>query len=436
MKLFQSKHFAFVAAILIAIQILAACAPAGSTTTAPGVTTQVPTEGIPQTGATEAATEMPTEMATEAATQAAGQTDPLVFKQAMRKLWEDHIQLTRVYLVSAIGELPDTEAAAGRLLKNQEDIGDAIKPFYGDEAGEQLTTLLKEHITIAVDLVNAAKAGDNAKLEDANARWSENANQIGTFLSTANPENWPEGEMQDMLSTHLELTLEEATARLNGDYEADIAAYDKVHDAMLEMSDMLADGIIAQFPDQFSEQTASQAEVDLTLAMDKLWEDHIIWTRMYVISAAADLPDAEAVAGRLLKNQEDIGNAIKPLYGDEAGEQLTTLLKEHITIAVDLVAAAKAGDNARIEDANARWSENANQIGTFLGTANPDNWPESEMQVMLSTHLELTLEEATARLNGDWEADIAAYDKVHDAILEMSGMLTKGIVAQFPDQFK
>jgi len=370
------------------------------------------------------------------ATESASGMDPLVFKQAMRKLWEDHIQLTRVYLVSAIAGLPDTEAAAGRLVKNQEDIGNALKPFYGDEAGEQLTVLLKEHITIAVDLVNAAKAGDNARLEDANTRWAENANQIGTFLGTANPDHWPEGEMQDMLNTHLELTLEEATARLNGDYAGDITAYDKVHDAMLEMSDMLADGIIMQFPDQFTEQTASQAETDLTLAMDKLWEDHITWTRMYVISAAADLPDAEAVAGRLLKNQEDIGNAIKPVYGEDAGNQLTTLLKEHIMIAVDLVSAAKAGDNAKLEDANARWTENADQIGTFLSTANPDHWPEAEMQAMMSTHLELTLEEATARLNGDWAGDIAAYDKVHDAILEMSGMLSKGIVAQFPDKFQ
>jgi len=249
MKRSQSKLFAFIAAILIAIQVLAACAPATSTAVAPSAATQPPTsptEIIPETGATESPTEAPTEHAMNTE-----QSDPLVFKQAMRKLWEDHIQLTRVYVVSAAAGLPDSEAAAGRLLKNQEDIGDAIKPFYGDEAGEQLTTLLKEHITIAVDLVAAAKAGDNAKLEDANTRWSENAGQIGTFLNTANPENWPEDEMQSMLSSHLELTLEEATARLNGDWAGDIAAYDKVHDAILEMSGMLTKGIVAQFPDKF-----------------------------------------------------------------------------------------------------------------------------------------------------------------------------------------
>src|SRR5512139_770224 len=269
MKGFQSKLFVSIAAIMIMVQGLAACGPATSTAPATQPPTS-PTEIIPQTGATEAPTAAPTE-----STSNTEQTDPLVFKQTMRKLWEDHIQLTRVYLVSAMADLPDSDAAAQRLLKNQEDIGNAVKSFYGDDAGNQLTTLLKEHITIAVELVDAAKSSDSAKLEDAQTRWTENANQLGTFISTANADNWPENEMQAMLKTHLDLTLEEATARLNGDYAGDIAAYDKVHDAMLEMADMLADGIIKQFPDKFAEQIASQAEMDLTLTMDKLWEDHI-----------------------------------------------------------------------------------------------------------------------------------------------------------------
>ncbi len=332
--------------------------------------------------------------------------------------------------------MPDSDAAAGRLLQNQVDIGDAIKPFYGDQAGEQLTALLKEHITTAVDILAAAKAGDNAKLEDAKKSWYDNADQIATFLSSANPDNWPLSDVQSMMKSHLDLTLEEATARLNGDWAGDVAAYDKVHDEILEMSDALAQGIMKQFPGKFAEQTASQKEIDLTLAMNKLWEDHISWTRFYIISAAAGLPDSDATAGRLLQNQVDIGDAIKPVYGDEAGKQLTTLLKEHITTAVDILNAAKAGDNAKLEDAKKSWYDNADQIAIFLSSANPDNWPESDVKAMMKSHLDLTLEEATARLNGDWAGDVTAYDKVRDEILEMAGTLTKGILAQFPDKFK
>jgi hypothetical protein len=122
-----------------------------------------------------------------------------------------------VYIIATLADLPEADAAAQRLLKNQTDIGNAIKPFYGDQAGDQLTSLLREHILIAADLLNAAKSGDAAKFEEANTRWYDNASQIAIFLSSANPDNWPLADMQAMMNSHLDLTLEEATARLNGD---------------------------------------------------------------------------------------------------------------------------------------------------------------------------------------------------------------------------
>ena len=72
-------------------------------------------------------------------------------------------------------------------------------------------------------------------------------------------------------------------------------------------------------------------------AMRKLWEDHITWTRLAIVSFAHDLPDLPATQARLLRNQVDIGNAIKPYYGTAAGNQLTALLKEHIVGAVALL---------------------------------------------------------------------------------------------------
>ncbi|MHB0967307.1 MAG: hypothetical protein ACYC36_12720 [Bellilinea sp.] len=170
--------------------------------------------------------------------------------------------------------------------------------------------------------------------------------------------------------------------------------------------------------------------------MRKLWEDHITWTRLYIVSAAADLPDKGATAGRLLQNQVDIGNAVKPFYGDAGGDHLTALLNDHILIVAALIDAAKAGDSAAFADANARWYANADEIATFLSSANPENWPLDEMKAMMRTHLDLTLKEAAARLNGDYAADIAAYDEVHVEILKMADMLSAGIINQFPKMFK
>jgi hypothetical protein len=175
--------------------------------------------------------------------------------------------------------------------------------------------------------------------------------------------------------------------------------------------------------------------VALRTSMDKLWEDHITWTRMVIVDFAAGLPDLPNAEARLLRNQVDIGNAIKPYYGRAAGNKLTSLLRQHILEAVPVLQAAKAGDKAKLTAALNAWYANANQIAAFLSKANPHNWPLPMMRAMMRQHLALTTKEAVARLQGNWAADIAAYDQVHGEILQMSAMLSDGIVRQFSARF-
>jgi hypothetical protein len=178
------------------------------------------------------------------------------------------------------------------------------------------------------------------------------------------------------------------------------------------------------------------AELALHDAMRKLWEDHITWTRNVIISVDAGLPDLNTVVARLLQNQTDIGNAIKPYYGDAAGNQLTALLRQHILGAADVLVALKAGDQSALQAALTAWYANAHDIAVFLSTANPKNWPLAEMDQMMKDHLDATTREAVARNQGDWSADVAAYDAVHLQILSMADMLSSGIIAQFPKKFR
>jgi hypothetical protein len=170
-------------------------------------------------------------------------------------------------------------------------------------------------------------------------------------------------------------------------------------------------------------------------AMAKLWEDHIVWTRMVIVDFAAGLPDLKTAEARLLRNQSDIGNAIKPFYGTAAGNGLTSLLRTHILEAVPVLEAAKAGDKTKLTRALDAWYANARQIASFLSRANARNWPLAMMTRMMRQHLALTTEEATARLQGNWSADVAAYDQVHAEILKMAGMLSDGIIRQFANRF-
>lgn len=169
-------------------------------------------------------------------------------------------------------------------------------------------------------------------------------------------------------------------------------------------------------------------------SMRTLWTDHVVWTRNYIVAAISNDPGASAVAARLLRNQEDIGNAIKPYYGDAAGAKLTSLLKDHINIAVDLVAAAKAGNQTNLADADRRWKANATDIASFLAGANP-NWQKDALVTMLNEHLRLTTEEAKARLERRWADDVRLYDQIFAQSMHMADALTDGIVKQFPNKF-
>ncbi|HEY8200924.1 MAG TPA: hypothetical protein VII47_06195, partial [Actinomycetota bacterium] len=373
-------------------------------------------------------------------------------QRAMHRLWTDHAVWTRDYVVAALAEAPDAEAAAGRLLRNQEDIGGAIVPLYGEEAGAKLTDLLKQHILIAVDLVDAAKKADERRFEREDKRWDDNAAEIAEFLAGANP-HWPEDDVRDLLAQHLALTKKEVVARLEKNWEGDVSAFDDIMTEILTLADALADGIVKQFPERFgsedgqvaSHRAAAEAPSEdgalsrqawsLQRAMHRLWGDHVMWTRDYVVAALAEAPDAEAAAGRLLRNQEDIGGAIVPFYGDDAGKGLTLHLKQHIMIAVDLIELVKAEDfGERFQELDRKWDRNASDIARLLGGLNP-HWPEKDVHDLLAQHLALTKQEVDARVFGDWERDVAVFDDIMTEILTLADALSAGITKQFPERF-
>lgn len=217
----MKRSYALVVAVLMVIAVLAAALPVGAADNGPAMVA----DNSPQA---------------------------LAFRNDMRKLWEDHGIYTHQAIVCIANALPDVDPVLARLMRNQEDLGNAIKPYYGAPAGDKLTGLLKDHIAIAGEIVTAAKAGDNDKVADGQQRWAANGNDIAVFLNGANPDNWPLATLQDMMTKHLELVTNQAVSRLKGDYAGEIAAFDAGHQHILMMADALSLGIIHQFPAKFA----------------------------------------------------------------------------------------------------------------------------------------------------------------------------------------
>jgi hypothetical protein len=175
----------------------------------------------------------------------------LRFHDHMRVLWEQHVAWTRLAIVTFVDGSPSFDATASRLLHNQQDIGNAFARFYGKRKGHHLAALLHDHITIAVEILQAAKAGNSAGVADASKRWYANARQISDFISSLDHHVWPRKAMRAMMKTHLDQTLAEAVDELTGHYHRGVKEYGAIEHHILEMADSLSNGVVQQFPGRF-----------------------------------------------------------------------------------------------------------------------------------------------------------------------------------------
>jgi hypothetical protein len=170
----------------------------------------------------------------------------------MRVLWQDHGTWTRLAIVSFADNSPDLQVTQDRLLANQRDIGNAVKPYYGEDAGNKLTTLLQQHIQTAVGVLKAAKTGNPAEVDQAKAAFYANGNQIVDFLHGANPGNWPADAVQNMMKIHLDQVVEMGSDELTHHYAESVGVWNGYRDHILAMADTLSDGIVKQFPNRFA----------------------------------------------------------------------------------------------------------------------------------------------------------------------------------------
>ncbi|WP_458352237.1 glycosyltransferase [Peribacillus frigoritolerans] len=182
-------------------------------------------------------------------------------------------------------------------------------------------------------------------------------------------------------------------------------------------------------------QSISQSQVKFENEFRRLWIDHVLWTSNYITSATtAGAEDQKQVLARLLKNQEDIGNAIKPVYGEKAGNKLTDLLKQHIVVAGKIVDAAKSGNEVLVKQLNKEWYRNADEIAAFLSGANP-YLKNEDLKNLLYMHLKLVTNDLTASLAKNWNARIVSIDEGVTHIILMADSISAGVVKQFPDKF-
>ena len=178
------------------------------------------------------------------------------FEEDVEHLWCKTVDYTRNAIISILSGLDDIDAVTTRLMSLQEDIGNAISPYYGDEAATAVTTLLKQHVTTVVDIVRNIKNGIGT--EELEAALQTNIDAIATFLDSADPDNWPKEVVLGLLKNHVECTLKEVRARFAKNWTADFAAYEECKANIEKLAYAMAGGIVEKFPELFVMQYSSR----------------------------------------------------------------------------------------------------------------------------------------------------------------------------------
>lgn len=295
----------------------------------------------------------------------------MAFHDRMRELWSDHIMYTRSFIVSTAAGLPDTAEVLQRLLRNQDEIGEAIKPYYGDPAGSQLTSLLRSHIQLAGKTFVAAKGTETAQAgQYVSNRMGEH--RMGdtvtartddtTRLDSQNPN--PQARMAD--------TTKAARGRATPAYPT---------------------------PAQRAADTTKNKQPDASVAGDTM-------------------------AQRRPQNQ----------YGDVRADT-NAQNPAYAQGQVQVQAEAGHVDSMQLNQAIAALRANSDSIATFLSKANPRGFALEPLRGALQMHIDLLLKEATAHIKKDWSGSLAAFDESQRQALQMADMLSEGIMKQFPSRF-
>ena len=295
-----------------------------------------------------------------------------VFHDRMRELWTDHIVYTRSFIVSASAGAADTAEVLQRLLRNQDEIGEAVKPYYGDAAGTQLASLLREHIQLAGKALVAAKgtAPTQTGMNNMNMRDSSNtyiSNRMGADTVSSR------SDTTKINSQSPNVTQRKDTTKAARDRQGRIQG---------------ADTTKAKQPN----------------------------TRVTGDTMSQRLPSNQYGTVR----QDTTAQSSTYAQGNmnmQAGQQANTV------------------DTLQVNQAVAALNANADSIAAFLNKANPRGFALQPLQSALHMHIDLLMKEASAHLKKDWSGSIAAFDESARQASQMADMLSEGIMKQFPSRF-
>lgn len=163
-------------------------------------------------------------------------------------------------------------------------------------------------------------------------------------------------------------------------------------------------------------------------SMRKLWNDHIVWTRQYMISEMNNLPDKEAVLTRLRANARSISEEMSELHPSVDEQTMVSMLDSTVLFVTKLIFETNVGGTRTgAYETKEVLMKLMDRMALYLNSVN-EGWKLPEMKMLLQGYLNETHNEILARKNQIWDADIAAYDRLNNHVLKIADAFASGTI--------
>jgi len=169
-------------------------------------------------------------------------------QSTMRKLWTDHAVYTKFAIDAIIGYADGNalvDALVPRLMTNQEEIGEEVAKYVGDELGHQLAELLKTHIKLAAGVMMAVKGGTQQQAKLAVAELLDNSDQVADYIACFT--NCDDEFLRSEFRRHNMYVLEMTLLRYLGHHIKEYQKYDSYYSHMIMFSDIIYSGISNEY---------------------------------------------------------------------------------------------------------------------------------------------------------------------------------------------
>ncbi|WNR45430.1 copper amine oxidase N-terminal domain-containing protein [Paenibacillus roseipurpureus] len=352
----------------------------------------------------------------------------------IESLLGEHAELAVIAMQKGIDGAADFNDVAAALLANGDDLSAAIGSVYGADAAKAFKGLWSTHIGFFVDYVTATAKNDTAGRKSALDKLDKYGPDFGAFLESANP-NLKAADVAEGLKAHVSQLIEAFDDYVNKDYAGAYKAEREAYSHMIHFGHVLADAIVKQYPDKFTNQGASVASVDLRSALDGLLSEHGGLAVLAMQKGINGAPDFDAAAGALLANSDDLTAAIISVYGADAGKAFKGLWNTHISFFVDYVKATAAKDEVKRQEALDKLNQYGTDFGAFLELANPNNFKTADIAGALKPHVAQLISAFDSYVGKNYKQTYASTREAYAHMAHTGDYLATGIVAQFQDKF-